>query len=85
MIVYFIGVRSVICLNAVQGRHTYVDRSAMGNSKTKDGVSRHPSNSEACKTFDALYVYFSADPQNARLVLSIYGFEMFRHEANHSI
>jgi hypothetical protein len=44
---------------------------------TKDGVSRHPADSEAWKSFDLLYPEFSADIRNVRLGLTLDGFNQF--------
>lgn len=40
------------------------------HSRAKDRALRYPTDSEAWKKFNALYVYFSAGPQNVRLALS---------------
>jgi hypothetical protein len=44
---------------------------------TKDGVLRHPADSEACRAFDTLHPNFASDPQNVRLGLASNGFNPF--------
>jgi len=44
---------------------------------TKDGVLRHPADSEAWKSFDLLHPEFSANSRNVRLGLTSDGFNPF--------
>jgi hypothetical protein len=44
---------------------------------TKDGVLRHPADSEAWKSFNNLYLDFSSNNRNVRLVLTLDGFNPF--------
>jgi hypothetical protein len=44
---------------------------------TRDGVLRHPANSEAWRSFDILHSDFMADSRNVRLGLTSDGFNPF--------
>jgi hypothetical protein len=48
------------------------------NSRTKDGLMRHPADSFAWKDFDRRYPNFSCDPRNVRLGLASDGFNPFK-------
>ncbi|XP_060182233.1 uncharacterized protein LOC132611890 [Lycium barbarum] len=45
--------------------------------RNKDGVLRHPADSEAWKSFDSKYPEFAGDPRNVRLGLASDGFNPF--------
>ncbi|XP_019227915.1 PREDICTED: uncharacterized protein LOC109209161 [Nicotiana attenuata] len=47
------------------------------DERTKDGVLRHPADSEAWKNFDSKYPEFAGDPRNVRLGLASDGFNPF--------
>nr|XP_009804123.1 PREDICTED: uncharacterized protein LOC104249398 [Nicotiana sylvestris] len=44
---------------------------------SKDGIMRHPRDSEAWKRFDTIFLEFSSDPRNVRLGLASDGFNPF--------
>ena len=46
-------------------------------SRTNDGVLRHPADGEAWKSFDNLYSEFAADSRNVRLGLTLNRFNHF--------
>jgi hypothetical protein len=47
-------------------------------SRTRDGVLRHPADGEAWRSFDILHPYFMADSRNMQLGLIADGFNPFR-------
>jgi len=47
-------------------------------SRTKDGILRHPADSPAWKTFDEKNPDFAVDSRNVRLGLATDGFNPFR-------
>ena len=47
------------------------------NCRTKDSILRHPTNSEARKSFDERHPDFALDPRNVRLGLAANGFNSF--------
>ena len=46
----------------------------------KHGLLRHPTDSEAWKSFDSKYIEFSSEPRNVRLGLAADGFNLYGNE-----
>ena len=48
----------------------------------KDGLLRHPTDSEAWKSFDSKYIEFLSEPRNLRLGLAADGFNLYGNMSN---